>query len=193
MQKAPLSLFVIVLAACQQAPEQQEAATPAPAGPAPGTPEWKIESALGAAPAAISANAAVMDWPAAEGGSMAELRPGTNGWTCMPDVPSSPGTDPMCLDSVALQWAAAWQAHTTPTIAAVGFAYMLQGGSDASNTDPFATGPQPGEQWVETGPHVMLFLPDPKALASVSTDYRAGGPYIMWQGTPYAHVMLPVR
>ena len=33
---------------------------------------------------------------------------------------------------------------------------MLQGGSDASNDDPFATTPPPGEPWVATGPHVMV-------------------------------------
>jgi hypothetical protein len=69
---------------------------------------------------------------------------------------------------------------------------MLQGGSDASNTDPFATEPGAGE-WVETGPHVMMVVPDPAALANVSDDYRSGAPYVMWRGTPYAHVMMPVR
>jgi hypothetical protein len=44
-----------------------------------------------------------MDCPASEGGSMAESRAGSNGWTCMPDVPTSPGADPVCLDANALQ------------------------------------------------------------------------------------------
>jgi hypothetical protein len=38
----------------------------------------------------------------------------------------------------------------------MGLVYMLQGGSDASNDDPFATAPKPGEKWVTTGPHVMM-------------------------------------
>ena len=33
---------------------------------------------------------------------------------------------------------------------------MLSGGSDASNTDPYATGPAPGNNWVATGSHVMI-------------------------------------
>ena len=32
-----------------------------------------------------------------------------------------------------------------PNTQVVGLAYMLQGGSDASNTDPFATEPAEGE------------------------------------------------
>ena len=23
-------------------------------------------------------------------------------------------------------------------------------------------------------------------------DWQAGGPYVMWKGTPYAHIMMPV-
>jgi hypothetical protein len=34
--------------------------------------------------------------------------------------------------------------------------YMLAGGTDASNTDPYATEPAPGADWVRTGRHVMI-------------------------------------
>src|SRR5262245_19886899 len=61
----------------------------------------KIQEAMGAAPASISKDAAVMDWPAKEGGQMTQLRAGTNGWTCMPDFPQTEGNDPMCVDD---QW-----------------------------------------------------------------------------------------
>jgi hypothetical protein len=99
----------------------------------------------------------------------------------------------MCLDASGLKWAAAWQGKTKPQLDGLGFAYMLQGGSDASNTDPYAKGPAPGSGWVESGPHVMIFPTDPALLKSMSVDYQSGAPYIMWQGTPYAHVMLPVK
>jgi hypothetical protein len=69
---------------------------------------------------------------------------------------------------------------------------MLQGGSDGSNTDPFKFTPDSGQSWVDTGPHVMVVVPNVSALAGLSTDSKNGGPYIMWQGTPYAHVMVPV-
>jgi hypothetical protein len=191
----PFLFTVLVTLACQQQrqPPQEAASTMAPPGPAPGTAEWKIQNALSAGPAAITANAAVMDWPAAPGEAMKELRAGTNGWTCMPDVPDTPGSDPMCLDAAFMQWAGAWQSKTKPALKTVAYAYMLQGGSDASNTNPFATHPDSGSSWLNSGPHVMMAFPDPGATGGMSTDPRNGGPWVMWQGTPYAHVMMPVK
>jgi len=145
-----------------------------------------IESALAAAPPAIAASAAVMDW---EGN---ELRAGTNGWTCLPDVPNTPGEDPMCLDEMWMKWAEAWQARTSVRIDRVGLAYMLVGGTDASNTDPWATEPVAGEAWVHSGPHVMVIVPDVAELEGIPTDPDNGGPWVMWKGTPYAHIMMPV-
>ncbi|HWP02872.1 MAG TPA: hypothetical protein VNL96_05410 [Gemmatimonadaceae bacterium] len=110
----------------------------------------------------------------------------------MPDVPDTPGNDPMCLDAAFLEWAGAWMAKKSPAILQIGFAYMLQGGTDASNTDPYATEPRQGETWVKTGPHVMVVLPNPASLDALPTDPNSGGPFVMWKGTPYAHVMVPV-
>lgn len=187
-----LGLAAFVAAACQPQAGETEDQSAASAGPEPGTVEWKLANALSAAPAEISEAATVMDWPAEPDGEMTELRAGTNGWTCMPDLPSSPGNDPMCLDATFLNWAGAWMSRTTPEIEKTGFGYMLQGGADASNTDPYATEPEPGEDWVKVGPHVMIVVPDPSALEGVPTDPDYGGPFVMWKGTPYAHVMLPV-
>src|ERR1041385_6185907 len=64
------------------------------------TKDQKIADAVKAAPASISAAAAVMDWPATQGGPMTTLRAGTNGWTCLPDFPGTQGDDPMCVDDV---------------------------------------------------------------------------------------------
>lgn len=161
--------------------------------PAPDTPEGKIASAESAGPPAIASAATIMDWPAGEGAQMTELRAGTNGWTCMPDVPSTPGPDPMCLDAQWMKWAAAWQGHTTPEVDGLGLAYMLSGGADASNTDPYATEPTEGNEWVHSGPHVMVITPDAAMLAAVTADPNNGGPWVMWAGTPYAHIMMPVE
>ena len=63
--------------------------------------EWKIANALSAGPASITEEAAVIDWPANPKDGMSDgrvLRQGTNGWTCMPDVPGRPQHDPMCMD-----------------------------------------------------------------------------------------------
>jgi hypothetical protein len=121
------------------------------------------------------------------------LRKGSNGWTCMPDDPRTPGRDPMCLDKAGLAWAMAMMSHKAPPGGAIGMAYMLKGGSDASNLDPYAKAPSGG--WVTTGPHVMIL----SAEAAKSSGYPAGAhpdtskPYVMFGGTPYAHIMLPVR
>ncbi|MEG3153582.1 hypothetical protein [Sphingomonas sp. RB1R13] len=147
-----------------------------------------IASATSAAPASIGAKAAVM------AGDGKLLRKGSNGWTCMPDNPATPGPDPMCFDKGGLHWAMAWMAHKLPTPSTIGFAYMLAGGVDASNTDPFAT--KPAAKWVRTGPHLMILnaavaegSPYPSREAKPDTSK----PYVMFGGTPYAHIMMPTN
>lgn len=151
-----------------------------------------IESAMAAAPAPVSGNATIVQ--ARPDGSMTTLREGNNGWTCMPDNPVSPGPDPMCMDRNALAWARAWMEHREPPMDRPGFMYMLAGGSDASNTDPYAEAPAVGNDWIETGPHVMIV-----GSTAILNGYPTGPspdtslPYVMWAGTPYAHLMIPIR
>src|SRR5271169_2964530 len=81
--------------------------------------EWKIANALSAGPASITEHAAVIDWPANPKDGMSQsrvLRQGTNGWTCMPDVPGRPQHDPMCLDETMMKWLMATQAGKKPDI-----------------------------------------------------------------------------
>lgn len=152
----------------------------------------KIASAMTAAPPAISAEATIVDNAVDDAGKYVLLREGSNGWTCFPDIPASPGNDPACYDATWMDWNYAFLSGEAPSPAVPGLAYMLQGGSDASNTDPMATEPAPGEDWVPSAPHVMILMPgelDPKVF---STDHDSGQPYIMWAGTPYAHIMMPI-
>jgi hypothetical protein len=153
----------------------------------PSTDAEKIASAKSAAPAAIAAGATIMDMA-----TMKTLKAGTNGWTCFPDGPS-PGVDPMCLDKNGLDWASALMAKKDPPAGKMGFGYMLAGGSDASNTDPFATEPKPGGQWVDTGPHVMVLNIGNSFVGYPTTAANTKVPYVMFPGTPYAHLMLPVK
>lgn len=117
------------------------------------------------------------------------LRDGTNEWTCMA-VPRAP----MCADP---QWmslvGALMSGNEEFNATSVGLAYMLRGDDGASNTEPFATEPTSDNEWVVTGPHVMLVSPDPSTLAGIPTEPSGGGPYVMWPDTPYAHVMIPVE
>jgi hypothetical protein len=68
------------------------------------------------------------------------------------------------------------------------------GGTDASNTDPYAKAPSKTNHWVKTGPHVMV-VGDPEIVKHYPTspDPDTTQPYVMWAGTPYAHLMLPVH
>jgi hypothetical protein len=81
----------------------------------------------------------------------------------------------------------------TPPPAGVRFGYMLVGGSDASNDDPYATKPAPGKKWVDTGPHVMVLNPGSMADAYPKSAEDPKKPYVMRPGTPYRHLMIPVR
>jgi hypothetical protein len=160
------------------------------------TDAQKIANAMSAAPAEISKNATIMDWPATEGGEPRQLRAGTNGWVCFPNTPGEFGAasanDPMCLDKEWQAWAQAWLTKGTPHPAGTGIAYMLSGDRGASNTDPFATGPTADNNWVVSPPHVMVLYPDLTMLDAFPTDPMQGGAWVMWKGTPYAHLMVPV-
>ena len=152
-----------------------------------------IANAMSAAPEAVAKGATIV--APDSGGQLRTLRQGTNNFTCMPDNPGSPGNDPMCLDANGMEWAKAWMGHADPPAGKVGFGYMLMGGSDASNTDPYATRPPEGGKWIDTGPHVMVFNAT-SAMAgypSQADEPDPSQPYVMWPGTPYAHLMIPVR
>jgi hypothetical protein len=114
----------------------------------------KISNAVSAAPDAISGKATVLDWPAKEGDAPVMLRDGTNGWTCLPDMPDTEGNDPACMDKPWMQWAEAYLAHKAPTTTSVGIGYMLaSGGGWGSNTDPYAMKATPdisGTTWHRT-------------------------------------------
>jgi hypothetical protein len=100
----------------------------------------------------------------------------------------------MCLDANAMAWGEAYFGHKPPPTDKVGLIYMLAGGTDASNTDPYAKGPTSSNHWIKTGPHVMV-VGAPSLLAAYpkSASPDTARPYVMWAGTPYEHLMIPVR
>lgn len=152
-----------------------------------------ISSAMSAAPHNVGRDAAVVTVGA--DGTMRTVREGTNGFTCMPDNPATPGPDPMCMDKNALEWAMAWVSRTEPPAGKVGFMYMLAGGTDASNTDPYAAEPASGNHWIQTGPHVMIVGAEDSFydLYPRSADPDTSQPYTMWADTPYVHLMAPAQ
>lgn len=182
-----VSLLALVswTAAAQQVQEQ--------GGQRPGTEssdEALIKNAVSAAPKAVGDKATVIALDAK--GEMRTLREGEGGFTCIPDNPTTPGNDPMCVDQNGMEWVQAWMSRQEPPDK-VGFGYMLIGGSDASNDDPFATAPKEGEKWIDTGPHVMIFGPAAERMPGYpKSAENPRAPYVMWSGTPYAHLMIPV-
>lgn len=145
-----------------------------------------IRSALSAAPPSVAERATVV------GPENQVLQQGTNGWVCMPDMPDVPNNSPMCLDEPWREFISAWMEKRTPKVSRVGIGYMLQGDLPVSNTDPFATKPAPDNQWLQEGvPHIMVVVPDHSLLEGIPTDPNHGGPWVMWRGTPYAHIMIP--
>lgn len=195
-----VALFFVM--GCETQPPDETGATTAEpdtavtsAEPTTGTPEAKIAEAASAGPASITAGAAIMDRPAEKGGKMIELRPGTNDWVCMPSMQAAAGAagfGPMCADSPSREFFAAMKNREEPAIESIGISYMLQGNVRASATDPYAKGPTADNQWAESGPSLMIVTPDAAALEALPGE-PGGGPWIMWKGTPYAHVMVPVE
>jgi hypothetical protein len=151
--------------------------------------EELIKDALSAAPPAVQDTAKVTD----EHGNV--LREGTSAYTCMatPEAIRHLGSEPMCLDQVWFQWADAWINKKPFSTDRVGIGYMLGGdAAGASNIDPFATEPTADNQWVVEGPHVMIIVPDPAQLEGLPDTPTDDGAYVMWKGTPYVHIMVPV-
>ncbi len=183
MNRPVVLALAAVLAIPAAAAAQQKAA--------PATAAARIADALVAGPASITAHATIMDWPASPKARATVLRAGTNGWVCYPRMPGQPLDNPMCLDGAWQKLIGAMLAHKAPPPASFGLSYMLGPRDAASNTDPYATGPTATNEWGTDGPHLMLIVP-PEALKGVSTKRTAAGAYVMWRGTPYAHLMVPI-
>ena len=144
-----------------------------------------IADALSAAWPGMAAEATVVDW---EGNV---LKQGSNGYMCMPTPPALSGRAPMCMDGEWMKWAEAWSNKTDYTATKLAISYMLAGDGGASNVDPFAQGPTEDNEWIREGAHLMILAPA-ELLEAFPTDPDNGGPYVMWKGTPYQHLMVPV-
>ncbi len=191
---ASVVLITVALAGCsreEQAPSQPPAdAAKPPAATAGSMQSSAVKDALSATYASHAEGARVVDW----NGKV--LKKGTNGYTCMPTPPDFAArgvASPMCLDDVWMAWAKAWQDKAPFSTKRVGIAYMLAGDGGASNVDPYAEGPTDDNEWIVEGPHLMILSPDSALLADIPADPSSGGPYVMWRGTDYEHVMVPVK
>lgn len=119
-------------------------------------------------------------------GEFVELRPGANGWTCLPARPDTPTDDPRCLNETMLAWQRAQLARAELQIDGVGIAYMLQGGSSANRSDPFVLKPPAGQEWGVGPPHLMFFVPGGEEHLSAFSTVPGLVPWLMNEDTPYA-------
>jgi hypothetical protein len=89
------------------------------------------------------------------------------------------------MDEPWMKWVGAYMAKRAPRVSRVGIGYMLApGGAWGSNTDPYAMTETPDNHWGHHNPHMMIVVPDVKALDGISTDPSNGGPYVMYASTP---------
>ncbi len=144
-----------------------------------------IAEAESAAPAAVTKDATIKS----PDGTV--LRKGSNGWICYPQQAI---IGPMCNRP---QWDKLLHAMLDKKpidVKEFSVSYMLAGEGEAigvSNTDPYATEPTDDNDWIKEGPHVMITVPDPAILDGLSTDPK-DPVYVMWKGTPYAHIMVKI-
>ena len=175
-----MAIGVSLLAVAATAQAQQQHAT---------TADSKyIAKVMTAAPKAIVKSATIVAM--SKDGAMRTLQKGSNEFTCMV---MGNGT-PMCADEGGMEWAHALMSHSAPPNKA-GFMYMLNGDTGASNTDRYATGPTSDNHWVKTGPHVMILGPVAQTMDGYprAADANPTAPYVMWAGTPYEHLMIPIK
>jgi hypothetical protein len=143
----------------------------------------KIARALSAGPPNVTKDATVGEVD--EQGNMKLLRKGTNDFTCLPGNPKVPGKPALCEDKVAMQWNRDFAEHKPkPTTTVPGVEYMLAGATQRSDSDPYDKTDPP----ITVGPHWMILWPFYPKASGLPTHHKATGAYIMWAGSPYAHV-----
>ena len=162
------------------------------------SPEWQIKTYSSAAPSFIGDFATVI------GGNGETLRVGTNGWICQHGNPrpfpemgwkSAHEAMPVCHDDEGMKWMMAYGEGKKPNLSRDSFMWMLHGDVGEDNLVPGVLNKKdstPGE-WIESGPHLMLMPKDPKTIENFTTDFTKGEPYVMFPGTDYAHLMIPVE
>jgi hypothetical protein len=138
-----------------------------------------------AAPEQIVAKATIV---MVQDGKSRPLQTGTNGFTCLI---RGDGT-PLCADENGLAWENAVASQSAPPNK-TGFIYMLAGDAGTSNHDPHQRATH--QHWVQTGPHVMIVGPIVREMPGYPRNADVPDPtqpFVMYPGTPYAHLMLPV-
>jgi hypothetical protein len=164
-----------------------------------GAADAVISRVLSAGPPSIADQAAV--FVIDEQGQKKELRAGTNGWTCIMRDPNAHqdgiANHPACFDKYGLEWIESYLAGREPNPDHVGYSYMLEGGSSWSNTDPHANRLAPGQKdYIRIAAHIMLLnakLANSSGFPAGEPDPDTKKPFVMFGGTPFALLIIPVN
>lgn len=158
--------------------------------PIPGmTKNQLIKLAKSAAPASIADHATVMI--PGEDGKLVEAVKGTNGFTCIPDIDGQEDPDPMCGDAASMQWANDMMSGAEkPSNTVPGIAYMAKGGWHYEKDGKILMKEEPGSKRVKEPPHWMFFWPVDSKASGIPSLPNNLGTYVMWDGTPFAHLMI---
>jgi hypothetical protein len=149
----------------------------------------QMKLALSAAAVHIAKEATVLVF--GEDGNLKEARPGTNGFTCVPAVMNLPIPDPICMDAAAKQWLDdRMQNAPKPSNTVPGIAYMAAGGSHWEQKGEVVMKEEPGAKAVKEPPHWMIMWPFDSKVSMLPKKPNRSGVYIMFDGTPYAHLMI---
>lgn len=144
--------------------------------------------ALSAAPAHISKDAGVMIYGA--DGKLTEVKKSANGFICIPTVMNLPVPDPMCMDAAVHQWMTDLVNNAPkPTNTIPGIAYMARGGSHYEKDGKVVMSGE-GAKIVKEPPHWMVMWPFEAAATKLPTAPNPSGVYIMFEGSPYSHLMV---
>lgn len=194
MGKAFMSLFgvaamVFSLAAVSMAEEEHKMGGGSGQGIKGMSKEELVKLTLSAAPTNIAKDASVMI--PGKDGKMVEAKKGTNGFTCFPDVSGQPVPDPICSDPAASQWVSDLMSGAPkPTNTVPGISYMARGGWHFEKDGKIVMKNEPGAKLVKEPPHWMVLWPFDSKASGLPTLPGPLGTYVMWDGTPYAHLMV---
>jgi hypothetical protein len=151
--------------------------------------EQQIKLAESAAPTRISKEATIMVY--GPDGKLAEARKGSNGFTCIPTVNFRPEADPMCFDAAVGQWVDALvNKKDKPNNTVPGVSYMARGGYHWEKGGKILMEEEPGAKLVKEPPHWMIMWPFSAAETKLPSLPNSPGAYVMFDGNPYAHVMI---
>lgn len=152
--------------------------------------EELINTALSAAPAYISKDAAVLI--PGEDGRLMEVKKGTNGFTCIPDIDGQEIPDPFCGDEAASSWLMdAMAQKEKPSNTVPGVAYMAKGGWHWEKDGQIVMDKNtPGAVRVKEPPHWMVFWPFDSKTTGLPSKPGRFGTYIMYEDTSYSHLMI---